>query len=220
MEKIFAWFNERTQREKIILTVFPFLIALLVYFRFILPLTQEENNLKNELKTLRDVAALQLRKNLLSKQLKKLKEETVKFKPVDIKDFYKLAKISNIDILELEKGSKKRFMLSFVGNTVSLRKGQANKRTRGRVISVEPIYMKLVGNSQGFKKYINNLAKENYPIVIYGFYTGCLSDREYMRRKNPPLICETAERTYKGLICEKRFPEKAFLTILKLNVGD
>ena len=220
MEKILAWFNERTQREKIILTVFPFLISLLLYFRFILPLTQEENNLKSELKMLRDVAALQLRKNLLSKQLKKLKEETEKFKPIDIKDFYKLAKISNIDILELERGDKKRFALSFVGNTLSLRKGQTNKRTRGRVISVEPIYIKLVGDSQGFKKYINNLAKENYPIVIYGFYTGCISDREYMRRKNPPLVCEIAERTYKGLVCERKKNKKALLTILKLNVED
>ncbi|GAB6065445.1 hypothetical protein JCM9492_05370 [Aquifex pyrophilus] len=206
MNKLFEWFNERTEREKIILVVFPFLLIGVFYYLMLNPLLSEINRVEKELKDLKDVSYLLIRKKALEKEIEKLKgEREIRF--LTVKEIYSKAREKGVHILEWE-------LASFTKNILPKKNGlmfSDSSKLKGSIKTSLDIYkLKVIASEENLKSFLNGLTKDSLTFVI-GLYTGCISRRELMRRENPPLVCEVGD--YKRFLCDKESKDIPFYIV-------
>jgi len=226
MEKFFVWYRERTQTEKVLLTLLPFLGVALLYIQFITPLLEEKEKLEKELARLRDTVSLNVQKMKLKREYEKLKEEEV-LEPFTIRDIYEAAREHDIAITKLERGRVQNLRASFSGASVVFSKG-ATKRgnqkkkppARAVTVSFEPFTARIVGDKKNILRFIEDVQR-NRLILIGGLYTGCMPENTLERKKTPPLICEVNKPEYERAVCKgDTYPDRYTMTFIILNVGD
>jgi len=230
MEKFFTWYRERTQTEKILLTLIPFLGIVLLYFQVLGPLLEEKSRLEEELARLRDTVSLNVQKMKLKKEYERLKEEEV-LEPFTIKDVYEAARRNGVVITYLERGRIQKLNASFSGDRVVFSRGTAERRRGGRKeerktpsrlvrVTFEPFTAHIVGDRKKVLRFIQEV-QENRLILLGGIYTGCLSQDVLHRKKTPPLVCELRGAEYERALCEDTtYPDRYSMTFIILNVGE
>jgi len=216
MEKIFEWFNEKTQREKILLFIIPFGLAIALYLFLIQPLIEEKKKLEKELSDVRNITFLLAKKKAIEKEVKDLKKAK-ELEDISLKDIYELAISNRITILETEVLSKKGVSISKRGQNLYIERGKKS----GLKGNLNIYQMKVIASKDNLYKFFKALTK-NRLAFIAGVYHGCVSESEFNRRKNPPLICETSKSNYKRFLCDKDVSKipKYIITIVSLDMED
>jgi len=228
MRRFFEWFNERTQREKILLSIIPFGFALAFYTFLIQPLVEEKKKLEEELSNVRNIAFLLAKKKAIEREIKNLRISK-ELEDLSLKDLYELARANDITILETEVLTKKGVSISKRGKNFYISKGISKKgkgdKRRKRISGLKGdlnIYqMKVIASKDNLYKFFKAIM-ENRLAFVAGVYHGCMSKKDFNRRKNPPLICETSKSDYKKFLCSKdvsKIPEY-IITIVSLRMED
>ncbi len=207
MNRLFEWFNERTEREKIILVIFPFLVIGALYYLMLNPLIAEINKVEKELEKLKDVSYLIIRKKALEKEIKELKKER-RIKFLTVKELYEKAIKNGIHILEWELTSyTKKILPKKNGLTFS-----SSPKLKGSIGAFLDVYkLKVISSEENLYNFLKEITNNSLTFVL-GLYTGCISERELMRRKSPPLICEVG-RDYGKFLCNEKSKDVPFYII-------
>lgn len=227
MTKFFEWFNERTQREKILLSIIPFGVAFALYTFLIQPLVEEKKKLEEELNNVGNVTFLLAKRRAIEKEIRNLKISR-ELEDLSLKDLYKLAEVNDIAILEAEVLTEEGVSISKKGQNFYIskgipRKGKENKQKKlsGLKGDLNIYQMKVIASKDNLYKFFKAVM-ENRLVFVSGLYHGCMSERDFIRRKNPLLICETSKGDYKRFLCSREvgtIPEY-IITIVNLRVED
>jgi len=227
MTKFFEWFNERTQREKIFLSIIPFGFALALYALLIQPLVEEKKKLEEELNSVSNITFLLAKKRAIEKEIKNLKISK-ELEDLSLRDVYELAKANGITILETEVLTEKGVSISKRGQNFYISKGISKKGKRNKREKISGLrgdlniyQMKVIASKDNLYKFFKAIM-ENRLAFVAGIYHGCMSERDFIRRKNPPLICETSKGDYKKFLCSKdvsKIPEY-IIAIVSLKMED
>ena len=230
MNKIFAWFNERTQTEKVGLILL--VLAGVGFFLYqIYKQSVEIDRLEKDLRDIQNLQAYYFEKRKLEQKLKELKEG-VTFHKLSYEDIYNAAYKNNITILEAKKLKVKKFFVNISGEKVILSSAvqkQRARRERGskqkkpqprrRTIVAEPVNLKLMGNKEKMLTFLEEITQDKL-VALGSFYGGCITESNFERLNAPPNICSMEIRRYKNWLCSKVNRDKFYITLLLLQVGE
>ena len=206
MEKFFEWFNERTQREKLLLILAPLGLTLVLWLNFIQPLLSEKRKLEEELQDLRATQILIAKKLSLRKRVKELKTQ-VQVKTLTLEDLLTAADKYEIFIEKFEKVNPRGIVVQKRGKKILFYKpgGKKNSKTvkvkSGVKVKFTSYNLSVIASEDKVKAFIKYLF-DNYFVVLSGFYKGCLGQRNFLRRVSAPLVCDSG-RMYRNLICKE-----------------
>jgi hypothetical protein len=192
-----------------------------------MPLLGKKERLEREISDLRNITFLIAKKKILEKEIKNLRMGK-ELKVLSLRDIYELAKTNGITILEIEALTEKGISVKKIGQNLYLSKGISKKNKEDGQVKASGIRgalsiyrMKVIASKDNLYKFFKAIT-ENRMTFVAGFYHGCMSGRDFIRRKNPPMVCEIPRSDYKKLLCSKdvsKIPEY-IITIVSLKVED